>query len=311
MSQQITNRIVMIRPDHFGFNPQTAESNDWQHIPEDEIVTRKRALKEFSTMVSTLQKNKIDVAVLSSRTDVVTPDAVFPNNWFSVHESAKQTSKIVLYPMLTPNRRAERQLGNLQAALKMIGIKDCEVIDMSGDEETGKILEGTGSLVLDRKNKIAYALESPRTIKTEFDTWCKEMGYTGVFFQAKNTVTNNPIYHTNVAMCIGDGFAVLCSDAITTTTEREMVKNSLREHGELIEISLEQLNQFAGNIIQLMSFKGEPKIVMSQNAFVAFTDSQKQILQKYGELVVVAIPTIELVGGGSARCMIAEVFPPR
>lgn len=311
MKQQTTNRIVMIRPDHFGFNSETAGTNDWQKVPQDEMAARNNAILEFDTMVKLLREKGIDVAVIPSRLDVVTPDAVFPNNWFSVHATSNNSSKVVVYPMLTPNRRAERQQDNLLAALKKLGVEQIEIVDLSHDEDAGNILEGTGSLVLDRKNQIAYALESQRTTKEEFDTWCREMQYEGVFFHAKNTVTNNPIYHTNVAMAVGDGFAVICSEAIISEKEREMVTNTLKQHGELIEINLSQMGKFAGNIIHLRSKNGDPKIVMSQSAFDAFTDAQKETLKKYGELVPVAIPTIEAVGGGSARCVIAEVFPPR
>lgn len=309
MLHQVTNRVVMIRPDHFGFNPQTSKDNDWQHIPQNELTARNAALSEFDTMVKTLQEEEITVAVLSSRTDAVTPDAVFPNNWFSVHEF-KDRSKLIVYPMRTPNRRAERQVTNVLEALKKIGVTNCEVIDLSSDEDSGNILEGTGSMVLDRRHKIAYAIEAQRTIKEEFAKWCQELGFEGILFQAKNIVTNNPIYHTNLAMAIGDGFAVLCSEAITDEKERMMVRDSLKKHGELIEITLTQLGKFCGNIIQLRSKNGDHKIIMSQGAFDAFLPSQREILKKYGKLVPVSLPTIESVGGGSARCMTAEVFPP-
>lgn len=308
---QITNRVVMIPPDQFGFNDQTAASNEFQHRPADELATRDLALAEFYGMVSTLKVHGIDVAILPSRTDVVTPDAVFPNNWFSLHETAgSEKSKVVIYPMCTPNRRDERQVENLQGALTTIGVESTEVVDMSRDEKENKILEGTGSLVLDRKNGVAYALGSERTTKEEFDIWCREMDYEGVFFHAEGK-TGKAIYHTNVAMSVGEGFAVLCSEAIPDAEERERVKKSLQKHGELIEITSEQMDGFAGNILNLKSQDGDSKIVMSQHAFDAFTPEQRKTLEKYGELVPVHIPTIEDVGGGSARCMIAEVFPPR
>lgn len=311
---QLTSTIVMISPDQFSYNEQTATlgKNDFQHIPPDQLKARNDALAEFGNMVDMLRSHDIEIVVLPSRTDAFTPDAVFPNNWFSHHaEENSQDGILVIYPMLTPNRRAERQVENLRGALTTVGLSSPDIVDMSGDEERGHILEGTGSLVLDRKHKIAYALESVRTTKEEFDEWCSKMGYEGVFFHAvAKTTTGNNLYHTNVEMSIGDGFAVLCSDAITTDQEREKVEGKLSEHGELIRISLDQMGKFCGNILQVKSKTGDPKIVMSENAYNAFTPDQRATLEKYGEIVAVAIPTIENVGGGSARCMMAEVFPP-
>ena len=306
--QLLTNRVIMISPDRFGFNPQTAGSNDWQNIPPDEKKTRENALKEFKTMVQTLRKEGIEVSILTSRKDAVTPDAVFPNNWFSIHTDEGK-NKIVIYPMLAPNRREERQVKNLLEKLEGIGISNIEIIDLSPDEKNGLILEGTGSMVLDRKHKIAYTLASPRTIEEEFNKWLKLMAYKGVFFHAVAN-TGNPIYHTNVAMSVGDGFAVLCTEAIPVK-ERSKVVNSLKTHSEIIEISLDQVSHFAGNILHLRAADGTPKIILSKNAYHAFTSAQKQILQKYGQLVPVDISTIETVGGGSARCMLAEVFPAK
>lgn len=309
--QQLTNRVIMVSPDHFGFNPQTAESNVFQNRPHNETVARDTALKEFAEMVNTLRNAGIQVSVLPSRTAVVTPDANFPNNWFSIHENKNRRggSIVVLYPMLTPNRREERQGAELRSALTELGISS-EIIDLSTDENKGNILEGTGSMVLDRINRIAYAMESARTTKEEFDKWLEIMDYDGVFFHAVDNQTKNPVYHTNVVMSVGDGFSVLCSEAIPDPQERAMVENRLQENGELISITQEQMRKFAGNILHLKSLNGEPKIVMSQTAYGAFTSAQREQLGKYGTLVPVTISTIENVGGGSARCMIAEVFPP-
>lgn len=311
MNSQLTNKVIMISPDQFGFNSQTAGSNDWQNIPPDEKAARANALKEFVTMVKTLQKEGIEVTILPSRKEAITPDAVFPNNWFSIHTDEKnQKSKIIIYPMLTPNRRAERQVEELLKKLETIGISNPEIIDLSSDEKNEQILEGTGSMVLDRKHKIAYALASPRTSKAEFAKWCRLLSYEGIFFHAVAKTTGNPIYHTNVAMSIGNGFAVLCSEAIPAE-ERNKVVNSLKKHDELIEISLDQLAKFAGNILHLQSLNGNPKIVMSKSAYDTFTKEQKQTLQKYGKLIPVDISTIENVGGSSARCMLTEVFPSK
>ncbi|HEX8931663.1 MAG TPA: arginine deiminase-related protein [Patescibacteria group bacterium] len=307
--QQLTNRVIMISPDQFGFNPQTASSNDWQNVPENENEAQSKALKEFKTMVATLQKEGIEVTVLPSRKDTVTPDAIFPNNWFSTHATEKGC-KIIIYPMLTANRRAERQVDNLLKTLTKQGLPT-EIIDISADENENKILEGTGSLVLDRQNNIAYALESPRTVKEKFKKWCKLMNFSGVFFHGINNNTTNPVYHTNVAMSVGKGFAVICTEAIPTEQERKKIINKLQQNGEVIEISLAQMSKFAGNILHLKSITGELKIVMSKQAFHAFTNTQKNQLKKYGKLVPVDITTIEKVGGGSARCMLAEIFPAK
>lgn len=314
-NQQLTGIVVMISPDQFGFNAEAAilGKNDWVHMPRNELKARDDALREFASMVKKLQYHDIEVIVLPSPSNSFTPDAVFPNNWFSHHlEGSFLGGRLVIYPMLLPTRQLERQTENLINALSKVGILNPELIDISSDENQGRILEGTGSLVLDRINKIAYALESVRTTKEEFDKWCKKMGYEGVFFHAiAKTTTGNNLYHTNIEMSIGDGFAVLCSDAITTDEERVMVESKLQEHGELIIISLEQMGKFCGNILQLRSLKGKTKIIMSQTAFDAFSLEQKKVLSKFGELVLVEIPTIEYVGGGSARCMLAEVFTPK
>lgn len=301
--QQTTHTVVMISPDQFGFNPQTAQTNAFQKRTDDETQDRNNALSEFWEMVSTLKENGITVLVLPSRDDVVTPDAVFPNNWFS-----HQPGTLVIYPMLAPNRRDERQVGNLTNLLATIGVEP-EIVDLSGDEKEGNILEGTGSLVLDRANKVAFAMESPRTTKEEFDKWCSQMGYRGVWFHAYDA-NDLPIYHTNVVMSVGDGFAVASLETIKDRVEKEMLEKELTANGrELINITREQLNSFCGNILQLKNSQGESKIIMSEAAKAAFTQEQLDTLSKYGDIVAVNIPTIETVGGGSARCMLAEIFP--
>lgn len=308
---QLTNRVVMVHPTDFAFNPETAVDDKFMTEPADAQEARRKAIGEFTQMVSVLKNNGIFVAVLGSREDIKTPDGVFPNNWLSTHEvPGKNESQVVIYPMNTPSRRAERQINALRAAINRFGIDEVRIDDMSADENEGKILEGTGSLVLDRQNGIAYAHESQRTTKEEFDKWVEKMGYEGVFFHAASS-DGTPVYHTNVVMSVGDGFSVLCSDVITSPEERAMVEEKLLEHGELITITEDQMNKFAGNILQLKSETGDSKIVMSQTAFDAFTPEQRERLEQYGDLVPVEIPTIEKVAGGSARCMIAEVFPPK
>ena len=302
---QLTDTVVMISPDQFGFNPETAGTNAFQHkvdIKQSEI--QKKAMNEFTGMVSQLKSKGINVITLKSRDDVVTPDAVFPNNWFSSHEEGK----IVLYPMLAPNRRAERQPEALQKALMQSKIPVSEFIDLTVEENNGGVLEGTGSLVLDRVNKIAYAMESPRTTKPTFDKWCKKMGYQGVFFHAYDK-NNLPIYHTNVVMSIGEEFVVIFLESIKNQAEKELLMKKFEETGKkLISISLKQVYSFCGNILQIKTLNGRKIIVLSRLALDIFTPDQKIQLEKFGELVPVDIQMIEKVEGGSARCMLAEIF---
>lgn len=312
MSEQrcspLTDTVVMVAPEQFGFNLETAETNTFQQRPDQERDSPERlkdaACHEFQQMVELLKNHQIRVLVLPGRKDVLTPDAVFPNNWFSHHRE----DILALYPMLTPNRRAERQPALLLGLLKSVQCSPT-VIDFSSYERDGLILEGTGSLVLDREHRVAFAMESSRTHKTVLDEWCRGMNYTACFFHGYDTLSR-PIYHTNVFMSIGEGFAIACLEAIPDPYERATFENILEELGkELVSLSLEQLYAFCGNILHLRSQDGRKKIILSQTAMSAFTSEQRCQLAKYGELVAVPVPTIERIGGGSVRCMLAEVFP--
>lgn len=297
--------VVMVSPDQFGFNPQTAETNPFQRILEaSELEIRNKALKEFNEMVKKLEEEKIKVLVLGSRVDVSTPDAVFPNNWFTHHSDGR----LVVYPMMAQNRRLERQPHNLKNLLNDAKINHIKIIDMTADEKTGRILEGTGSMVLDRDNRVAFAMESTRTNKQEFEKWCREMDYEGVFFHGFDDKAK-PIYHTNIAMGLGEKFAVICFDVVSSVKEKYMVETKLKNLGkEIISITIPQMNDYCANIIELRSSDNKSKIIMSKTAWHAFTPAQRTTLAKYGEPVVVDIPTIETAGGGSARCMIAEIY---
>ena len=304
--QQLTSTVVMIRPDYFGFNTQTAETNVFQvnvnGLSEKQI--RDAALQEFENMVEILTQNEIEVITLSSRTDIPTPDAVFPNNWFSHHDN----DLIILYPMLTANRRAERQTDALLQILEENGSQQQKVIDLSLDEIEGNILEGTGSMVLDRQHKVSFAMESPRTSKSEFEKWCQLMGYEGIFFHAYDE-KDLPIYHTNVIMSVGEEFVVACTDSIKKQEEKKILEKKFKDLGKkIIPITLQQVSQMCGNILQLRTKNGKKKIIMSENARNGFTPEQRQLLESFGEVVSVDISTIEKIGGGSARCMMAEVF---
>ncbi|MDO8503473.1 MAG: arginine deiminase-related protein [bacterium] len=313
---QTTDTAVMVSPDQFGFNSQTAATNIFQTRPEETGLSpqevRDAALEEFNGMVKTLRDHGITILVLPSpsRKDVVTPDAVFPNNWFSHHQN-HQGGLLIWYPMLAPNRRAERQVGALRNLLTTAGIGTPGTLNLTSEEDSGRFLEGTGSLVLDRVHKVAFAMESPRTSKDALDDWCRRMGFEPVFFHAydKNTV---PFYHTNIVITVGERFAVLCPESIKDEGERDMLLRKFKElDKELIPITLEQLYAFCGNILQMQSKSGERKIILSTNAMGKLTSDQIARLEQHGELVPVNIPTIEKIGGGSARCMLAEIFRSR
>lgn len=302
---QLTNAVVMVKPNHFGFNPQTAQSNVFQHlVKESEREVQEKALREFNNSVEVLRGNGVNVLVLESREDVITPDSVFPNNWFSHHSDGK----LIIYPMLAPNRRAERQINVLKKLLQENEISVTETVDLTSDENDGNFLEGTGSMVLDRERKVVFAMESPRTTKAEFDKWCKVMGYEGIFFDAYDK-NGFPIYHTNVTMSIGREYAVICLESIKDPDERGLVREKLDSLGkEIIELSIDQIYKYCGNTLQVLSGDGSAKIIMSKTAYKGFSPEQLGRLKKYGEIIALDIPEIETVGGGSARCMLAEVF---
>lgn len=300
LPSQITHTVIMVRPDHFGYNSETAKTNMFQHTPAGLSKTqiRDQVLAEFAHVVANLRAAGVHVIVLPSRTDVITPDALFPNNWFSYH----QDGTLIFYTMLTPNRRLERQKDAVLAELKKLGIQNPNVLDLTNDEEKGEILEGTGSMILDRVNKVSFAMESSRTHRKAFDRWCKLTGYEGVFIKA-------PMYHTNMAMCIGEKFAVVCLEVIPDKKERANVKKKLQSLGkEVIPITRKQVDAMCGNILQLQSTSGERLIVMSEAAKKHFSKQQLECLKQHGTIVATPIPTIENVGGGGVRCMLAEVF---
>lgn len=302
-SEQTTNILMMVVPIFFAFNFETAEDNEFQILEpnksQEEI--RDKAILEFNRMVDRLRNEGLKVIVVDSQKD--TPDAVFPNNWISFHGD-----KVVLYPMKNNNRRKERQYKNVLKALAQAGIKkQPELIDLTYLEDQNQIVEGTGSLILDRVNKVAFALLSQRTNKEAVEKFAKQMGYEAIIFSGSDK-HGKEIYHTNVIMSVGEQFAVVCYEAIKDEKEQAMVKRKLAELGkEVIDITLEQVENFCGNILQVNSKKG-PKIIMSQTAYNAFSTKQIDILVKHGHIVPVDIQQIETTGGGSARCMLAEVF---
>lgn len=301
---QSTSNIFMIRPVSFGFNEQTAESNAFQNRDADQQAVQDKALAEFDRFVKTLEHADVQVTVVNDTPQPHTPDSIFPNNWVSFHGDGT----IFLYPMQAENRRLERRediITGLEDKFK-VG----HVIDLSRFEADDRFLEGTGSMVLDRENQIAYACLSPRTDKQVLDLFCEQAGYKAISFDAADE-HGKAIYHTNVLMCVGSKFAVICADSIPNPHERIVVLDSLKSNQkEVITISFEQMNHFAGNMLEVKNNKGETLIVMSKNAYEALNSQQKTTLEKYGSLVYADINTIETNGGGSARCMMAEVHLP-
>jgi len=295
---QVASQLLMVRPAAFAYNTQTAGSNKFQRVGAIAHETvHEQALKEFDEAVATLRKHDIDLVVVDDSANPLKPDAIFPNNWFSVHDDC-----IILYPMAAPNRRLERRkdvLSNLSKNQQPFK----PIIDLSQFENGGKFLEGTGSLVLDRVHKIAYAAVSERTHPDLVKVWCEAMNYTPVLFHA--TVDEAPVYHTNVLMAIGEKTAIVSVDAIAYN-ENGLVEKSLGQHRTLVRITVDQTKAFAGNALLVQSKNGVKHWVMSRTAFKIFTESQRQVLTQDGALLPLNIRTIEAFGGGSARCMLAE-----
>jgi hypothetical protein len=304
---QSTARIMMIRPVQFGFNTETAGSNEFQHKDFDHSnreETQKKAREEFDLMISQLSLTGLDLHIFDDTNEVYRPDAVFSNNWVSFHQSGK----VVLYPMMAENRRAERRLDIIEALKKDFLVE--EIIDLTHFEKEGKFLEGTGSMVLDRRYKIAYACLSPRTHPEVLEAFGDALGYEIVTFSASDE-NNKAIYHTNVLMCVGDVFAVVCLEAIKNPDERQQVRTMLEETNKyIIEISLEQVRQFAGNMLMVRNLKGDKFLMMSTQAYEALTETQHKILSDYARIIHTDLSIIETNGGGSARCMMTEIHLP-
>ncbi len=306
--KQATDTIFMVSPDDFQYNPETAKTNVFQRQIEKPEDAAKLAMEQFNNMVETLKVEGVTVIYVHSRRDVQTPDAVFPNNWFSTHTTRDDKNILVIYPMLTPNRRAEIRLELLNEKLEEHAISIDEVIDLTYYARNNSALEGTGSLVLDRVHHIVFASLSPRTDKKIVNDFCRQLDYRPVFFHSYDQ-EGTRIYHTNVMMSIGTEFAVICADSIADKEERTEVLAELKKLGKkVIQINLPQMGNMCANILELRSKNKGKLIVMSSRAYEHFTLAQKTELEKFGKLVPVDIHTIETIGGGSTRCMIAEVF---
>lgn len=308
MSKSFSSNILMIRPAKFAFNAQTAGNNAFQKENQSlsQLEIQKRALSEFDGMADILRKAGVNVLVFQDTPEPHTPDSIFPNNWVSFHSDGSY----ILYPMYAENRRLERNPQVLEF-IKNNGFKMNNLIDYTAYELKGKILEGTGSLILDRDNLVAYACRSPRTNLDLLNQWGQEQGYKVVAFDSVDE-NGHQIYHTNVMMCLGDGFAILVEDSIKQMAELQSVQHQLIESGrEIIKLSYEQMNHFAGNMLQVRNNKAENILVLSQQAYNALSIDQVRAIEKYSRIVYAAINEIEQNGGGSARCMMAEIFLPK
>jgi hypothetical protein len=300
---QTTSHILMIRPVNFGFNADTAMNNAFQ-VPGQEKDAHDKALKEFTGFVEKLRSHGVDVTVVDDSPEPHTPDSIFPNNWVSFHDDGT----VVLYPMYAPSRRLERK----PQVLEILGRKFSvgSTIDLSGMEQEGKYLEGTGSMVLDREHRIAYACLSARTDAGLLEDLCRRIRYRPMAFDAVDQ-HGTPIYHTNVMMCVADRYVVICMDSIPSWDERKAVAACIAGTGKhIVTISLDQMNHFAGNMLQVRNEKGETHLVMSTQAYRSLTPEQVNLLETFNPIIHSPLDTIEANGGGSARCMMAEVFLP-
>ncbi|GAT61674.1 citrulline utilization hydrolase CtlX [Paludibacter jiangxiensis] len=303
----IAKCVLMIEPVSFGYNRQTAVNNFFQKESDisPEIIQRD-ALEEFQAMTAQLRANGIEVIVIKDTLHPHKPDSIFPNNWVSFHEGGL----VVIYPMFAANRRLERRIEILDI-IETHGKIINNVNNISVWEEDKRFLEGTGSLVLDRKNGIAYASLSGRTDQSAVEQYCRIYNYEPILFTARHTVNGKRknVYHTNVMMCVADKFAIICLTSIDDPAERTTVTEYLTRTGkEIIEISEEQMHCFAGNMLQLQNDSGKRFLVMSQSAHDSLTGNQIDKLKSFNELITCSIPTIEQVGGGSVRCMMAEIL---
>ena len=298
----------MVEPIAFGYNAETAENNYFQ-VEQKETDIQQKALSEFKNFVEKLQAKGINVITVKDTIDPHTPDSIFPNNWVSFH----QDGKVVLYPMFASNRRVERREDIIET-IKNEGFSVSEIDDWSLPEVQGHYLEGTGSMIFDHDYKIAYGSVSLRLDENLFKEFCEKYGFQPVVFHSYQTVENErlPIYHTNVMMCVADQFVVICLDCIDDELEREKIQEVIKStNKEIIEISEDQLQQFAGNMLQVQNDQGEKFLVMSETAYKSLNSEQVSNIEKYCEIIHADLNTIEVNGGGSARCMLAEVFLPK
>ena len=309
--KQTTNFILMIRPVAFRMNEQTAVNNYYQKVIDglSAQTVNARAQQEFDLLVAKLRKVGVTIFVVEDTLEPNKPDSIFPNNWISFHENGD----VALYPMFAENRRAERREDILDI-LEDEGFKINQIVDYTSAEFDNVFLEGTGSLLLDRENGKAYCALSPRADEEVMIEFCEDFELTPVIFEAFQTINGERklIYHTNVMMCLGDTFAVVCADSIDDKKERKMVLDSLRgDDKEILLISEDQVNNFAGNMLEVKGSDDKRYVVMSESAYKSLTKKQLNQLEAHVEIIHSSLDTIEACGGGSARCMMAEIFLPK
>jgi hypothetical protein len=305
---QAPNAVVMVRPASFGFNPETAPTILFQREITDtnRKEIERRARIEFDILAGRLKEAGVEVIIAEDKEELHTPDAVFPNNWVSFHHDAT----VVLYPMFAPSRRPERRRDIIDK-LQGSGFRVSRVVDLTHYEKQGQFLEGTGSVVFDHIDHCAYANLSPRTSPDVLNDLCGTLGYKPITFHAVHE-NGDAVYHTDVTMSIGDRFAIFCPDSVPDPADRKRVMDSLKSTGrEIITIDLSQLKHFAGNVLQLQTKHGTSVLAISTAACLALRSEQRDSIQKYAQLVESPLPIFEGIGGGSARCMMADVHLPK
>jgi len=307
MTKQCTSHILMVRPSNFGFNPETAESNAFQvndqSLTVDEI--KAKAVDEFDGFVRILRSKGIHVHVMEEPSFPVTPDAVFPNNWITFHE----TGYVITYPMQASARRLERRDDFIYTLAKQFVIHKRYYMEFF--EDSNLFLEGTGSMIFDREHQVVYACLSPRTDQSLLDSFCDITGYTSCYFKATDQ-NEQEIYHTNVMMAMGDHFVVICMDSVKNKEERDQLKLLFEQtKKQVIDLTMDQMNAFAGNMLQLKNDQGETFLIMSEQAYRILREDQIEEILKFTQIIHAPLYTIEKYGGGSARCMMAEIFLPQ
>ena len=308
---QSTKTILMIKPSAFRFNEETAVNNHFQFADQSQTATqiKNKAVQEFDGMVSILQKNGVEVIVVDHDNGTETPDAVFPNNWFSTHKNGD----VYLYPMNAMNRRLERKLEIFETIKEKHHFQISNIIDFTQGEKEDLFLEGTGSMILDRVNGFIYASISKRTSEKLLLEYAKKINYDVISFKSYHSSSQQSplIYHTNVMMCLASSFAVICLESILDQSERQKVTDKLKETEKvIIDITFDQMNNFAGNMLEVQNSIGDQFLVMSSTAYHSLNKNQINQIEQYVQILHSPIDTIETLGGGSARCMMAEIFLP-
>lgn len=299
----------MVRPAAFGPNPETAATNSFQHDAQPELGSEllERARRESDELAAAIQAAGVDVCILEDVPVPPKPDACFPNNWISFHPDGT----VVLYPMLAPNRRLERRAEDVLSLVQARGYRVTRTVDLTRWERRDAFLEGTGSLILDHDTHIAFAALSPRTCREPLEDFAAETGFRVIVFDALDA-KGAPVYHTNVVMSLGSDLAVLCAASIPDPTQRDSVQREIRATGrEILPIEMHQMSAFAGNVLWLRSCSGEPLLVVSSTAVGQLRRDQLAVMERHASLVVANVGTIEWIGGGSVRCMLAELYLPR